>query len=212
MDGSGDQGLPDARAAGVKLKLSSSSELEVDFGMHSHVAPVARFRDRVAQKRYTFYSGVSSMAKKSRFLIPHGVADQSRLPTSTNCAYEIYLCTHAIWMSLLRKNFRHLQPKSIATQAHTLSRKRDRCPLARARASTNRLESARHRRADPGSPAQRWRFRTRPPTIRSMNKPFRPRRRSPRSRGRRRSSRCRSAKAFRRTRTGRPLQRAPRPL
>jgi hypothetical protein len=105
MDRSGDEGGPDARAAGVKLGLSSSSELEIDLGMHGGVAPVVRFRDRLARKRYTFYYGVSSIAKKSRFLIRHGVADQSRLPMSTHCLHEMYLQNHKILMSHLRKDF-----------------------------------------------------------------------------------------------------------
>ena len=131
MDGSGDQGLPDARAAGVKLGLSRSPELENDFGVDSHVAPVARFRDRVAQKRYTFYSGVSSMAKKSRFLILHGVADQWRLPKLTHCVEAIYRRNHAILMSHLRKDLRHLQLKSIRTQARAPTRKRATCSFIR---------------------------------------------------------------------------------
>jgi hypothetical protein len=54
--GHADRRLPDARADHVKRASSSSGKLGIDLEMHGHVAPMARFRDRAAQKRYTFYS------------------------------------------------------------------------------------------------------------------------------------------------------------
>ena len=133
--GSGDQELPDARAAEVKCWLSSSVELEIDFGMVTHVASLSRSRARVAQKRYTFYSPFFKYCQEEPIL-DSTWSSRSILPShgKSLCSRDISPHNHKILMSHLRKNFRHLQPKSTSTQAHAPSRKRGRCPLARAHA------------------------------------------------------------------------------
>ena len=150
-----------------------SAELGHDFGVHSHVAPLARFSARVAQKRYTFY--LEYFKYRQEELIPDTIEFSINPPLQRQFIVSArYFRWRAIWTSHFTKGSSPSPAEiNLDSSAHPVAKTRHLSAHTHPQVSQRPRERL-GRRAEPGSPAQGWRSGSGPPTIRTMNRPFRP--------------------------------------